>query len=147
MTSDFNVTMPDPTHPKTPTAEPHTETTPKESIRPAQEEFVGDEAQPSRDRSEYEKDQGSQSSDRGVEDGQLPGADQGSQSSDQAVEDASLMADAAPGTDEDEDDDLEDTDDGDGGDDDDLDEDMADEELSDDETAATPGASRMLVGG
>ena len=43
--------MPDSTHPKTPPAEPHTDTSEKESIRKSQEEFVGDEATPSRDRS------------------------------------------------------------------------------------------------
>ncbi len=141
--ADFAVTMPDSTHPKTPSAEPHTETTPKESIRPAQEEFVGDEAQPSRDKSEYETDRGHQSSDRGVEDGQLSGADGGSQSTDRAVEDASL-SNMATDVAEDEDDDLDDDDDE---DEDDLGEDDEDLDGDEDEADATPGAaSRVLVG-
>lgn len=147
--AEFIVTMPDSTQPKTPTDEPTTDTTPKESIRPAQEEFVGDEAQPSRDRSEYERDQGSQSSDRAVEDGRLPGGDGGSQSSDRAVEDASLSnmaTDTATADEEDDEDEPGDDDLDDDEDDEDLDEAVADEELSDDEAETAPGAARVLVG-
>lgn len=150
--------MPDSTQPKTPTVEPHTESSPKESIRVAQEEFVGDEATPSRDRSEVS---GAESADAGVEDGQLPGADQGARSSDRAVEDASLsnrmMAEAAGtesadpdgGDDEEglEDDDaLDDEDDLGDDEDEELDEADAEEELTDDETEATPGAMRAFAG-
>lgn len=147
MTADFTVTMPDPTQPKTPAAEPHTETTPKESIRPAQEEFVGDEAQPSRDKSEYEADRGGQSSDRGVEDGQLPGgADGGSQSSDRAVEDASLSNMATDVAEDEEDDNLDEDDDGED-DEDSLGEDDENLDEDEEEADATPGAAtRVLVG-
>ena len=145
--------MPDSTQPKTPPAEPHTETSPKESIRPAQEEFVGDEAMPSRDKSEYENDRGSQSSDRGVEDGGLSGPDRGSQSSDRAVEDASLSNMAADVAEADEEDDgLNEGDEGDLDDTDDegdMDEDADDDEdeltADDDEAESTPGAARALV--
>ena len=120
--------MPDSSQPKTPPAEPHTETSPKESIRPAQEEFVGDEATPSRDQSEYEEDRGSQSSDRAVEDASL----------------SNMAGDVAEADEEDDDDlnddedDLDDTDDEGGSDD--------EEELADgEETESTPGAARALV--
>ncbi len=140
--------MPDSTQPKIPTTEPPTETSDKESIRKAQEEFVGDEATPSRDKSEYDQDQGSQSSDRGVEDGQLSGPDRGSQSSDRAVEDASLLNMAVEEAEADEeDDDLEDEDGmEEDSDEDDEDGEDPDETDADDETEATPSARRALVG-
>ena len=122
--------MPDPTHPKTPPAEPHTETSPKESIRPAQEEFVGDEAQPSRDKSEYEADRGAR------------------QSSDRAVEDASLSNMATDVAEDEGDEDGLDGDDADDEDEDSLgDEDEEDLDEDEEEADATPGAAtRVLVG-
>lgn len=49
--------MPDPTQPKQPPTEPGTQSTEKESIRKSQEEFIGDEAQPSQNKSDYERAQ------------------------------------------------------------------------------------------
>lgn len=137
-----HTSMPDSTQPKTPPAEPHTESSEKESIRKSQEEFVGDEAEPSRDRSEVagSPDHGSRSSDRAVEDGELN----------------NLAADTGVADDEDDQENPDDTTDedldtgeeenfNDEDDESDLDEAVADEELTDDETETSASGGQPVV--